>query len=547
MFFPAYFNLVRLSNVFPHSSLQEIVENCFVKISGIEDWYFIGEGNCLDATRISRGENEEKYNAFYSCKVGGEVVFSHDVYNHDSKPRIVEKILNLENYIMDRASQQFVRSTMEDRINGAYLFKVDSDDLNSLPDILRNFLERQTCGLQKEDVFNNYYEHQLPLSICSLLSGSSLTSACAYIATAGKGFIRSNIGNESEISNQLYAAAKIIDGQKYIIDGLSALVLAESGLLQEILLYVPNYLISQATINMLYKYVDKVSTRGTAGSMGFVNGEIKFFPSAEKEAEKLKTTVEEAILFLETDDSKIYDSPTLLQNKEVTIDKMFECFDACYKGLKENIIVYTDDYLTLSLIKELFLPAKEIPDYCSTHCLVRSLLNRGLVSVDKYFQIMEHLVLRRFKHIFLTQEDLYWSVFGFKGEKYSLHNVKRLNLYWLLSEEYGVDQAVAISFIGNFIAFLILKGGIVSEYFYDICVSILSNFLLQKNKQEMCVKLKEYTVNRVKEIEKYGSDFEKARKMKVFTLMMEAFQDDSMNKYFDESEGLYKLCLLNDV
>ena len=94
-----------------------------------------------------------------------------------------------------------------------------------------------------------------------------------------KGFIRFSSGDLSEMGHQKEVAKRIIAGERFYIDGTSALILSELGLLERIYGYLPNLKVPQSVITLLLETTEKFRyIPGQVGHMEYAQGKIAFSP-----------------------------------------------------------------------------------------------------------------------------------------------------------------------------------------------------------------------------------------------------------------------------
>lgn len=99
----------------------------------------------------------------------------------------------------------------------------------------------------------------------------------------GHEFIRLGNGTNEENIKQEVVGKKILNGSEVYLDAISALFLAETGLLQKINPHIPNLKIPQSVINFLFDTIEKFRiTPGSFGHMGYANGKIRFNPLAQE-------------------------------------------------------------------------------------------------------------------------------------------------------------------------------------------------------------------------------------------------------------------------
>jgi hypothetical protein len=103
---------------------------------------------------------------------------------------------------------------------------------------------------KKGSLFGLYCRENVPLAFLAVNEGG-LRRAIARITEENRGFIRFSSGDPTEINRQKEVAKRIISGEPFYIDGTSALVLSEPGLLEKIYENLPNLKVPQSVIAFL--------------------------------------------------------------------------------------------------------------------------------------------------------------------------------------------------------------------------------------------------------------------------------------------------------
>lgn len=462
-------------------SLPVVQKNTFVKLVNKDQWYFVGDENELDALPIA--ETNNKYPVFLGKKLGSKIPFENK-YNSEKREDEIELILSTEQYIMWQVYRNFQKLAGDGDLEWAQVIKVPQEGGNvDFSNLLTYF---EDLNSRVEPVFELYCNNNYPLAMLATNEGG-LIGAIGRIQSENRGFVHFSSNTSSELENQINIAKKILDEERaFYLDGTSALVLSETGLLQKIYSLLPNLKIPQSVIVFLAEVVNRFQyTPGQTGHMGYVRGKITFSSVEEDKRNVLQTNFIEAIKLLEVNPGNI---------SVISSANKIDCFseakipdelcDACILAQKENIPVLTEDYLYLKL-NELDTKKKS-PEYFSSWALVRALYEKGYLTFDEYLDYFGYLSSYRFRFLPLSQEDIEKAVFGDRGTKYiKPENIRRFNFPLVLSEEYGVPFDVAFRVVGIFFLKLIRDDSIAPEILEEIFIEILSSFPTSRSKKDL--------------------------------------------------------------
>src|SRR5579859_4108401 len=153
--------------------------------------------------------------------------------------------------------------------------------------------------------FDLYCQQNLPFAFLALNQGS-LTNALGCIIHENRGFINFSTGESEEINQQKEVAKKIVSGETFYIDGISALVLSETALIEKIYKYLPHIKIPQSVITSLLEIKEKFRySPGQAGYMGYAQGRLNFSSINRDRREAIKANFEKAIKLFESNPENI--------------------------------------------------------------------------------------------------------------------------------------------------------------------------------------------------------------------------------------------------
>jgi hypothetical protein len=258
---------------------------------------------------------------------------------------------------------------------------------------LINCIEDQKKNGQKP--FNIYCEQNVPLAFLAINEGG-LLNAIGRIVTEEKGFIRSNLGTLQEMEEQKNIAKQIISGHSFYIDGTSAFVLAETGLLEKIYTFLPNIRIPQSVISLLLDATNKFRyIPGQKGYMFYSQGKINFSDTDPSRMNSVLKNIETSIKILESNPSNV--EVISLANKTKTFSEETispGLSDACILAQKNSTLVMTEDVLYLKMNE--LETKKRVPGYCSAFAILRVLYEQQKISFDTYLNFFSYLCSYRF-------------------------------------------------------------------------------------------------------------------------------------------------------
>lgn len=475
-----YFTEIGNMMDFPLSSLDKVKDSSFVKFKDQDRWYFIGDKNELDATKITA--NNDMYQLFMGKKVGDEVEFG-EKYRATIRKHVVEIILPIEKYILWQCRYHAEKLTVEKRWKAMEIIDVpNTADGGIDPKYLIARLEDDKKA--RGDFFEMYSQKRLPLAFLAVNQGG-LTNAIGCILNEQKGYINFSSGNLDEINQQKEVAKRIVAGEKFYIDGTSALILGETGFLEDVYKYLPGLMIPQSVITLLLEVNDKFKfAPGQTGHMAYSQGKLTFSSVDPKKRKKIRSNFKKSIELLESKSKNIKAISGANKTGEFSEQRIDPALsDACILAQRDKALVLTEDYTYLK-VNELETK-KSAPEYCSAFSLVRVLYEQEKINFDKYLAFFSYLTSYRFRFLPITVEDIEKSVFG-DGEVKTFvpENISLLNFPLTLSEDYGVPFDRAFPVVGRFLVKMLIEDAIVPEMLDKIFIEILETFPT-KNKKEL--------------------------------------------------------------
>lgn len=452
-------------------SLDSVSPNCFVKLKGQDRWFLIGEENELDATKIIK--TDEKYSAFIGKKIGEKISFSSK-YRSVGVESEIENILPIEKYILWQSRHSAEKLSLEQRWDKIEVIEVPKTEGTIDTKYLVARLEEDFR--KRGAFFDLYCQQAVPLALLATNEGS-LTNAIGRIVNEGRGYIKASTGTQAELDAQKEVAKKIIAGQPFYIDGTSAFVLSETGLVEKIHGFLPNLKIPQSVISLLLEIQDKCRyTPGLVGYMAYSRGKITVSPFDRTRGEVIEENFEKSIKLLESKPENI---------GIISAANKSSCFseqrvppglsDACILAQKENLPVLTEDFLYLK-VNELETKRK-MPPYCSSLSLLRVLYQQKKVRFEQYLDFFCYLSSYRFRFLPISIEDLEKAVFGDANIKVVRpEQLRKFNFVLTLSAEYGVSFSNSFILIRQFLVKILTDDFVLPEVTGKVFAEIISSF-----------------------------------------------------------------------
>lgn len=471
--------LVEIENMidYPLTSARTFEAESFVKLKDQERWYFVGDGEELDAFKIS--STDEKYVKFFGKKPGDKIIF--DFKYRANMEYFIESILPIGKYIFSQTVRYFNQMAADGNLEAVEMIEVRNtgDTLDTKNIIARLEDERKGRG----EFFDLYCDQSIPLAFLAVSEGG-LTNAIGLIQNENRGFIRFSTGELAEMDRQKEVAKRIIADDSFYIDGTSALILSETGLMEEIYSYVPNLKVPQSVIAMLLKCKEKFRySPGQEGYLQYSRGELSYSKISPDQREAIQKKFENSVRLLESKTENIGVISAASKTDCWSEQRVpAELCDACVLAQKEETLVLTEDYLYLQANQ--IQTGKKAPEYSSVFALMRVLYEQKKITFEKYLAFFAYLSSYRFRFLPFTSDDIEKAVFGdgsimiVQPEK-----IKWLNFPLTLSEVYGVPFATSVRVVAMFLMRVLTDDAILPDAAERIFIEILSAFPADKDKR----------------------------------------------------------------
>lgn len=462
------------------TSEEKVIPGSFVKLEGKDQWYFIGEGEELDATKIL--PEHEYYSKFINNEIGKVIVFENR-YRADNFKSKIELILPIEKYLSWQCHYHAQKLTVEKRWDAMEI--IDVPPMGDTVDpkfILAKLEDVKKARGQFPEIYN---KTPLPFAMLAYNQGG-ITNALAHIINEDKGFVHFSSGDKDELDKQKQIALKAINGDEFYIDGTSALVLSETGLLLKIQKYIPNIKIPQSVISSLLELKDKFRyTPGHKGYMGSAKGRLHMSSIDHKKRANIEKNFNNSIKLLESRRDKIEVISAANKSNKFSESKIETALsDACILAQRDKILILTEDYLYLKYNE--LETKKAAPNYFSSYSLIRVIYEQNKISFDEYLAFFSYLSSYRFRFLPITTEDIEKAVIGDSTIKIMKpENIHLFNFPLTLSEDYGVPFNIAFNVVAQFLVKMLTDDSIMTSMIERIFAEIISSFPTAKDKKTL--------------------------------------------------------------
>lgn len=458
------------------NSFEEVNEGYFVKLRDQERWFYMGDEDALDATSLKL--NDPRYSQLLAKKVGEKITFE-DKYRSSSPEYTIEAIFPIGHYIHWQCVHHFNKLTIENRWDVARSIEVPTTGEASDFRFITAFLEDD--HKKRADFFEMYCKDNLPFAMLAVNEGGA-TNALGSITAENRGYVKFSTGSLSEIDEQKKVAGGIINGDTFYIDGMSALVLSETGLLETIYKYLQNIKIPQSVISFLLEVKDKFAYKsGQSGSLGFAQGKLRYSSIDEETRKKIEGNFDRCIKLLESKPENLIAISKANKHSGFMEQRVpEELSDACILAQRNGTVLMTEDlyYLQANALET----KKKSPNYTSAFALVRVLYEQKKISFEQYINFFSYLAGYRFRFLPISTDELVKTVFG-DGDFSDVkpERLRQLHLGLILSEDYGVPFNTAASVVFPFILKILIDDAVLPEVADRIFTEILTLMPVPKN------------------------------------------------------------------
>lgn len=479
--------LIELDNAGIISNTDEpsVDYGLFVKLEGFTNgWFYIGEKDkSLGAIPIRPGS--DSYRAVHHKAVGNEIEWPAYKF---SNPDARHKILHIVDAPAFLAHRSFEAIDQMAKIGNApiWFIRVGKEDGTLDIERLNQFFKEQFEP--NNELFDSYVRTPMPFaSLCTMQGG--LVHALGKITSENKGFIRCNNGTQADIDAQRATTSEVLQGKPCFIDGLSALVLAEAGLLEVVIEALPKLGVSTSVIRLLRKIAgDFEFTPSSVGMARFVDGSFQFSPRNKDSDEAVRMHLLGSADLLDKLPNKVIGKNYPKLEDDRNWDHLLPDYfvDAFRYAQEQEAHLLSDDWLFVEYYK--VLGESPVPKHLSSISLIRAMADSKRIAWDVYLKYFALLSFYRYHLLLVSVDDMFQAVFPPTSGGLAIsvpQNLSLLNLQFTLSPEYGVDDKTVIGILSSFFTRLILDESVLPKKADEIFALAIVQSLAKRDRRMM--------------------------------------------------------------
>lgn len=471
---------------------EKVSENTFVKLDGIDNWFFIGKkSKSIDAISFE-DSNDRCYKALIGKTIGDKIEWPGDDGRINKIKREIKDILFPSDYIGFRGAQEMQKMA---QAGSPYIkmFEVGTTP-ESMKDSLMKFLGRE------EKIFKQFIDNKLPFSFYASLIGST-GNAFSKIRSYDEGFVNTVL-NAEDWDIQRNNAQKALNGTLIHIDATSLFMLIETGTYKKILSSIPNFSVPSSAIDEHRNLIQKFSSIPKKGSLqiGLEKNDVKATMYDEESADKIKANIKEFCDYIQDKAKSVYGIGEQERCDNVIEDKIIPAVsDATIRAQQEaDSIVMTEDPVYISLNSQ--FTKKRKPDHFSLLAVATILFEQDKICLDDYLDIFYWLSVYRLR-FFSTNAN--FIINAIIQERKGIITVQpdlldKFNLGLVWSEEYGTNINSVINVSSDILVALIKNSAITEDYLRLILPKIYIPVLKNRNDHFWAKKLLQIVAIKIK-------------------------------------------------
>ncbi len=478
-----HFQLLRIDNLIEigQNSLNHVEKNCFIKLSNNDQWYYLGEGNALDAIPIEK--QNSKFDFLFQKQLNSRIILP-DEYGPEIDFGVIEFIFPIEKYIYWKSIKYFQELAKKGDLEGVHRIQIPHQDDSIDPENLIKFLQDQQK--MTRPFFDLYCENKAPLAML-VKSEGGLINAIGRITQEDQGFINFSDGTSVDLNRQKKLAKSVLEEKlPFVIDSTSALFLVESGFLQKIYRYLPKIIVPRSVLNFLAKVTDRFKyIPGQKGHMGFAKGKIVISDITKDRREQLQEDFIACIKLLESTPENIRVISKAYKAEGFTEREIpEELCDACIIAKMESLPILTEDPIFIKFNE--FETKQSAPLSFSIWSLARVLFEMQLLSFDDYLEFFYYLSFYRFRFLSISVDDIHKAIFGDKAIPIiQPERIRYFNLHLTFSEKYGVKSQLVYSIIAQFLVSILVDISVTKEAVNSIFLEIINELPVSVSKRKL--------------------------------------------------------------
>lgn len=471
IYLACYMPLNELSNAGLIGNENKIlVENeVYIKISGIDSWFYIGEHKEIDAVKLK--PTDTRYESLWGKSLSSQIDWPQDQYQENPATRTIENILTEPTYLKFRAQENMEKEALE---GSSHVWGINSEDPEQIVENMKRFWKQ--IEKKSEDFFENYSNNPIPFAFLINIEGS-IANSISKLYMKNRGFIRINDGTIATENQQQKIAKEILAGKPAFIDAISLLFLINADLLNVVCENINSIYYTPSVVACIREHASNYAqSRFQRGRISFgENMEVHLSEYDHQKELEIKNKILEAVEIFEG--YALKETDDFLASKLIDIElKLPSGITDPYSAARlKKIDIISDDYFYHRAL-ELF-SGKNQPSPTSSLAIIKSLKTEGEISEDSYLNYVSQLLNNRCKHILISAETIYNAILVKNSSQVVAikpENVRKLHLDLTLSPQYGVSPELYLTIVSSFLQLLIND----STLTYDSYREILAEFLV---------------------------------------------------------------------
>ncbi len=465
-----------------------VKDGLFIKLDVFSNWFYIGgQEKSLGAESIEPGT--DNYKAVIGKSVGDTISWPAKKYSGENdKHKILCVAASLE-FLARRASEAMNHVAQLGNTSIRTIRSVDEKGDLDMSNAVQYYEEQEK---PYNEFFETFIKQQYPFAfLCSAPGG--IQSALRYLQLKETSFIHCNDGSQADINKQNSVAQEVLNGAPCFMEGLVALMLAESGLLEYVIKSVPNLKVSTSVIGLLREMAGRFdATSDSVGSADIVDGKFQFYPINKKNIESNRDKFFHAADLLDTPLHKVVGKTYPKSDKNLNNMLPNYFVDALRYAHEEDAHILTDDALFTRFYEK--IEETPMPQHFSSLSLIRAMVDNGKIDSQRYYEYFGFLSTYRYHGLPLSPNDMMCVVLPAVGGGLvdpTPQNIYLLNLPLTLSQDYGVEAKTASAVLVLFFTALILNGSVTPQIADEIFTLTLAQALEKRDKKLMAKALRQ--------------------------------------------------------
>lgn len=464
VYLSAYVATLDLANsgVIKVENLDQVCDGVFIKVEGILNWFYLGEKRdsmgAVSITKLSKN-----YEAVTGRRINESIDWPADRFSSLAEGRKIESILSPGAFLCQRAHEA-MEAAAKSGEKPIWEVQVLSEDGSLDIENLRKF-SISMCR-QSEEFFDMYAGKVLPFSLLCKNEGGAI-QAIGRISATSRGFIRCNNGTAQQIEEHEQTALRALKGDFCYIDGLSALVLTDSGLLEKVCSFVPNVGICTSVVRLFREEAKRLeSARRSVGRGSFVEHRFRFQAKDENAEMSLRQVFLAAADYLDNLPIRQIGKPFAKDQIAYDWDSLIPGYvmDPLRNAQNDGALLMSEDAILVDAL--VASGESKIPLCFSSLSVVKLLANEGKIGWQDFYKYFSRLSQLRFLLLPISVDELMNAVLEPLGGGLVMvnpSNLELLNLGYTLSKECGVGDGLFVGILGRFFSDVVKEEGISVE------------------------------------------------------------------------------------